>query len=77
MASAGLVARAARGGVAGPALFGWLIDTHSRDAVFGGYAFGAVLMLLAAVVQACWGTAAERKPLEHVAAPLSVDDSPA
>ncbi|MCP1175058.1 MFS transporter [Ralstonia chuxiongensis] len=65
------------GGVAGPALFGWLIDTHSRGAVFGGYAFGAVLMLLAAAVQACWGTAAERKPLEHVAAPLSVDDSPA
>jgi predicted MFS family arabinose efflux permease len=65
------------GGVAGPALFGWLIDTHSRGAVFGGYAFGAVLMLLAAAVQAYWGTAAERKPLEHVAAPLSVDDSPA
>ena len=62
------------GGVAGPALFGWLIDTHARSAVFAGYAFGAVLMLLAAAVQARWGTAAERKPLEQVAAPLSADD---
>ncbi|PLT17969.1 MULTISPECIES: MFS transporter [Ralstonia] len=65
------------GGVAGPALFGWLIDTHSRGAVFAGYALGAALMLLAAGVQARWGTAAERKPLEHVAAPLSMDDGPA
>ena len=62
------------GGVAGPALFGWLIDTHARSTVFAGYAFGAVLMLLAAAVQARWGTAAERKPLEQVAAPLSADD---
>ncbi|WP_426398946.1 MFS transporter [Ralstonia sp. R-29] len=62
------------GGVAGPVLFGWLIDTHSRSAVLSGYVFGAVLMLLAAAVQARWGTAAERKPLEHVAAPLSLDD---
>lgn len=65
------------GGVAGPALFGWLIDTHSRGAVFAGYALGAALMLLAAGVQARWGTAAERKPLEHVAAPLSMDDGQA
>ncbi|QUP56009.1 MFS transporter (plasmid) [Ralstonia syzygii] len=64
------------GGVAGPVLFGWLIDTRERGAVFGGYAFGAVLMLLAAAIQARWGTAAERRPLEHVAAPLSADDGP-
>ena len=62
------------GGVAGPALFGWLFDTRARSAVFAGYAFGAVLMLLAAAIQARWGTAAERKPLEQVAAPLSADD---
>ena len=38
------------GGVAGPWLFGVLIDTGSRWSVFGGYLFGAVLMLAAAVI---------------------------
>jgi MFS family permease len=35
------------GGVAGPALFGVLIDTGSRMSVFGGYLLGAVLMMAA------------------------------
>jgi MFS family permease len=61
----------ALGGVVGPALFGRLIDTHSRSAVFGGYLIGAVLMIVAALVQAIWGTAAERKSLEAVAQPLA------
>src|SRR6202035_4971533 len=33
------------GGVAGPALFGALIDTGSRASVFGGYLFGAALLI--------------------------------
>ncbi|GLU34531.1 MFS transporter [Trinickia caryophylli] len=61
----------AAGGIAGPALFGRLIDTHSRSAVFDGYLVGAALMLIAAAVAAIWGVDAERRPLEHVAAPLS------
>lgn len=65
------------GGIAGPALFGALIDTHQRGAVFGGYLFGSALMLGAAVVQAIWGVAAERKALEDVAAPLSSADTDA
>src|SRR5258705_13167929 len=40
------------GGVAGPWLFGHLIDTGSRWSVFGGYLFGAALMLAAALVSA-------------------------
>ncbi len=36
------------GGVAGPALFGALIDTGSRTSVFAGYLFGAALMIVAA-----------------------------
>ena len=36
------------GGVAGPALFGALIDTGSRNSVFAGYLLGAGLMLAAA-----------------------------
>ena len=38
------------GGVAGPWLFGLLIDTGSRWSVSGGYLFGAVLMIAAAIV---------------------------
>jgi MFS family permease len=61
----------ALGGIAGPALFGRLIDTHERSAVLDGYLVGAVLMVAAALVAAIWGIDAERKPLEQVALPLS------
>ncbi|MCZ7659982.1 MAG: MFS transporter [Xanthobacteraceae bacterium] len=59
------------GGVIGPLLFGALIDTGSRTSLFGGYLLGAVLMVAAAAVMWRWGVAAERKPLESVAPPLS------
>jgi MFS family permease len=59
------------GGVAGPLLFGWLIDTGSRVSVAGGYWLGALLMLFAAAVMWRYGIAAERKPLEEVSRPLS------
>jgi MFS family permease len=62
------------GGVAGPWLFGLLIDTGSRWSVFGGYLFGAILMLVAAFVAARWAVAAERRPLEAVARPLAARD---
>jgi MFS family permease len=62
------------GGVAGPWLFGMLIDTGSRTSVFGGYLFGAVLMIVAALVAGRWAVAAERKPLESVARPLAARD---
>lgn len=65
------------GGVGGPALFGALIDSGERYQIFWGYLLGGGLMLLAAVVEMFLGVAAERKPLEEVAAPLSlVDDAP-
>jgi MFS family permease len=60
------------GGIAGPALFGMLISTGSRSSVAIGYAIGAALMIGAAVVQALWGVAAERKSLESVAPPLAL-----
>jgi MFS family permease len=62
------------GGVAGPWLFGILIDTGSRTSVAGGYLLGAVLMIGAALVQLKWGISAERKALEMVARPLSFLD---
>ena len=62
------------GGIVGPWLFGVLIDTGSRESVFGGYLFGAVLMILGGLVAWRWGVAAERKPLEMVARPLTFID---
>ncbi len=62
------------GGVAGPWLFGMLIDTGSRASVFGGYLFGAALMIAAALVAGRWAVAAERKPLKSVARPLAARD---
>ena len=60
------------GGIAGPLLFGRLIETGSRGEVLIGYLIGAVLMLGAAVVLLIWGVAAERKPLESVCRPLTL-----
>jgi MFS family permease len=59
------------GGVAGPALFGALLDSGSRVSVFAGYLFGALLMVIAAVVASRYAVAAERKSLESVARPLA------
>jgi MFS family permease len=62
------------GGIAGPILFGVLVDTGSRASLFGGYVLGALLMIAAAAVALRWGIAAERKSLEHVARPLAQVD---
>jgi MFS family permease len=59
------------GGVVGPALFGALIDTGSRNSVFAGYLLGAVLMIAAAIVGWRYCIAAERRSLESVAQPLA------
>ena len=59
------------GGVSGPLLFGTLVESGSRSAVFGGYLLGAALMLVASVVGWIWGTAAEGKSLEDVSKPLA------
>ncbi|WP_029585803.1 MFS transporter [Bradyrhizobium sp. URHD0069] len=59
------------GGVVGPALFGALIDTGSRDSVFAGYLLGSGLMIAAAVVAWRYCIAAERRALESVAPPLA------
>lgn len=63
------------GGMVGPTLFGALIESGERTQVWYGYLLGAALMLAAAVVQAVYGVAAERRSLEHVARPLSQVES--
>jgi len=62
------------GGVAGPWIFGALIDTGSRVSVFGGYLFAALLMLSASAVALRYCVNAERRPLEAVARPLAFLD---
>jgi MFS family permease len=59
------------GGVAGPALFGALVDSGSRNSVFAGYLLGSGLMVAAAAIAWRYCIAAERQPLESVARPLA------
>jgi MFS family permease len=54
-----------------PSIFGAIIGTGSRQAVFYAYCFGGALMLVAAIVAAFLGVKADRQSLESVAAPLS------
>ena len=59
------------GGVGAPLLFGWIIGTGSITALFSGYLVAAALMIFGAAIEAWIGVPAERRSLEHVAAPLS------
>jgi MFS family permease len=59
------------GGVAGPILLASLIESGSRSSVAIGYFIGALLMIGAAIAEAIWGVAAERRSLEDISRPLS------
>src|SRR4051812_2774405 len=61
------------GGVAAPFIFGLLIQTGSRTALFRGYLAGAILMIAAAVVEAFIGVRAEQQSLESISTPLSAE----
>jgi MFS family permease len=63
----------ALGGFAGPPLFGAMIESGSREALFGAYALASALMCAAALVAAYLGIDAERCPLEQVCPPLGFD----
>jgi MFS family permease len=60
------------GGVAGPALFGALVDSGSRNSLFAGYLLGSALMIAAAAIAWRYAVAAERRTLESIARPLAV-----
>jgi MFS family permease len=64
------------GGIAGPLLFGIAIEIGTVDAVASGYYLGAILMILAGVVEWVIGVEAARRSLEHVAPPLSAVKTP-
>ncbi|HTV45444.1 MAG TPA: MFS transporter [Stellaceae bacterium] len=61
----------ATGGVVAPWLFGALVGTGERGAVFAGYLVGAGLMIAAALTEFAIGIKAERQSLESVARPIS------
>jgi len=63
----------ALGGFLGPPLYGAMIESGSRQGLFGAYAFAAVLMCIAALVTLFIGVDAERRPLEEVCPPLGCD----
>jgi MFS family permease len=64
----------AAGGVVAPWLFGYLIGSGSRANIFYGYLVAAILMFVAAMVEARYGLKAERMSLEDLAAPLSMSE---
>lgn len=64
------------GGVAGPALFGYLVGTGSRELLFRGYLAGAAAMVIGGLAAAFLGVDAEGKSLESIAAPLRSRDDP-
>jgi MFS family permease len=65
------------GGVAGPAVFGALIQTGSRGQILAGYLLGGGLMIVAAATELRLGVDAERAPLEAITSPLSLAEGEA
>jgi MFS family permease len=63
------------GGITGPLLFGQLISSGQRDQVVWSFLIGAVVMAAAGLVELWLGVAAERRPLEELALPLTVADA--
>ena len=59
------------GGIAGPLVFGTLIEGGSRVDILYGYLLGGALMVAAGIVELALGVATERRSLEDIAPPLS------
>jgi MFS family permease len=62
------------GGVAGPALYGYIVGTGSRSFLFWGYLAGAAVMAGGGLVELWLGVSAERQSLEDIARPLACAD---
>jgi len=72
----------AAGGIAGPLLFGKLIEDATTggqgiNAIALGYYIGAALMIGGGIVAAFLGVKAEGRSLESIAQPLTAEDDPA
>jgi len=63
------------GGISGPLLFGQLIESGERSHVMWSFLIGAAVMAAAGIVELWLGIAAEQRPLEELALPLTVADA--
>jgi MFS family permease len=63
------------GGISGPLLFGHLIESGQRGEVMWSFLIGAAVMAVAGLVELWLGIAAEQRPLEELALPLTVADA--
>ncbi|ORW30573.1 MFS transporter [Mycobacterium paraense] len=63
------------GGITGPLLFGQLINSGQRGQVMWSFLIGAAVMAVAGLIELWLGVAAERRPLEELALPLTVADA--
>jgi MFS family permease len=63
------------GGISGPLLFGQLINSGERGQVVWSFVVGAVVMAAAGLVELWLGVAAEGRPLEELALPLTAADA--
>jgi MFS family permease len=63
------------GGITGPLLFGELINSGNRGQVLWSFLIGAIVMAVAGLVELWLGIAAEQRPLEDLALPLTVADA--
>jgi MFS family permease len=66
----------AAGGIAGPLLFGHLINTGNQDKVAIGFFVGAVVMAIGGIAEILFGVKAEQRQLEDVAEPLTAEGAP-
>ncbi len=62
------------GGVVGPLLFAKLIESGKTSHVMIGFLIGAVAMIVGGVAELFFGVKAERRSLESIAQPLTVED---
>ncbi len=62
------------GGVIGPQVFSRLINTGSYEQVFIALSLGAVMMILGGLAELVFGVRAERRSLEQIAQPLTVEE---
>lgn len=65
----------AAGGIAGPLLFGALIETGDADYVALGFGIGAVVMAVGGIAELFLGVRAERANLEDIAKPLTAAEA--
>ena len=62
------------GGVAGPALYGYLVGTGSRSLLFWGYIAGAIVIAAGGLMELWLGVNAEKQSLESISRPLTCAD---